>query len=196
MADVHEGCGCPVAAHGIGAHPGLAFGIDGRVSDLPLPAVHHIGLVVRDRERTLGALTGVFGRGAFRTDAAFPPARFLGGISVARLILGFVWVGGMLIEVIEPLDDASIQGRFLKEHGDGLHHLGFVVPSIDAQLAALGVGHADLLGDGTIPGNEVKWCYVDGGLVPGVVLEFIEQSSAAEGFFNAIYDATGGHLPV
>lgn len=195
MAQVHEGCGCPVAVHGIGAHPRLAFGIDGRVSDLPLPSVHHVGLVVRDRERTLGALCGLFGGGAFRSDVPFPPARFQWGVAVAQLRLGFVWVGAMLVEVIEPLDEASVQGRFLKAHGDGLHHLGFVVPSIDAQLAALGVTHENLLGDGTIPGNDVKWAYVEEGLVPGVVLEFIEKSSAAEQFFEAIYGATGGQMP-
>lgn len=195
MAQMHEGCGCPAAAQGPGSHPGLAFGYDGHVSDLPLPAVHHVGLVVRDRERTLGALSGLFGRGAFRSDVPFPPARFQSGIAVASLRLGFVWIGGMLVEVIEPLDEVSVQGRFLKEHGDGLHHLGFVVPSIDAQLAALGVAHEDLLGDGTIPGNAVKWAYVDEGLIPGVVIEFIEQNSAAEQFFDAIYSATGGRLP-
>lgn len=192
---VHQGCGCPIAAHGAGAHPSRTFGADGRVSHLPLPAVHHVGLVVRDRERTLGALCGLFGRDAFRSDAPFPPAQFRTGIATALLRLGFVWVGGMLVEVIEPLDDASVQGRFLKDHGDGLHHLGFVVPSIDAQLEALGVGHADLLGDGTIPGNEVKWAYIDEGFVPGVVIELIESSSAAEQFFDAIYGVTGGQLP-
>jgi methylmalonyl-CoA/ethylmalonyl-CoA epimerase len=195
MEKVHGGCGCPVGVHAAGAHPAVAFGTDGRVSNLPLPSVHHVGLVVRNRERTLAALCALFGRGAFRTEVPFPPARFRTGIDTAHLHLGFVWTGGMLVEVIEPLDDVSVQGRFLKDHGDGLHHLAFVVPSIVDQLAAFGVRHADLLADGTITGNEVKWAYVDDGIVPGVVIELIEQNAAAEQFFNAVYSATGAPFP-
>jgi hypothetical protein len=184
-------CGCPSArytAHGDGDHS--------RIEGSGLPCVHHVGLVVRDREKTLGGLLGLLDGGAFRSDVPFPPARFRTGIAVAHLKLGFAWIGNMLVEVIEPQDDQSLQGRFLKDHGDGLHHLGFVVQSIERQLAGMGIARAELLADGTIAGNDVKWAYIDSDIVPGTVLELIELNPASEQFFGAVYSATGGRLPV
>jgi methylmalonyl-CoA epimerase len=38
-------------------------------------------------------------------------------------------------ELIQPLDDKSDAGKFLKEHGEGLHHIGFQVDDFDEALA-------------------------------------------------------------
>jgi methylmalonyl-CoA/ethylmalonyl-CoA epimerase len=37
------------------------------------------------------------------------------------------YIGGVMIELIEPLDDNSIYTEFIKEHGEGLHHILFDV---------------------------------------------------------------------
>lgn len=163
---------------------------------LGLSSVHHIGMIVADRDKALAGLGEMFTGPPSRMDATFPPAKFRGNISTATLRLGFVWMGNLLIEVLQPVDDQSPQGHYLKQHGEGLHHLGFIVPSIEDHLNALGRDREDIvLADGTIPGNELKWVYVDSQIIPGVIVELIEQSSAAEQFFQGIYDVTGGRFP-
>jgi methylmalonyl-CoA/ethylmalonyl-CoA epimerase len=44
-------------------------------------------------------------------------------------------VGGVQWELIEPLDDKSIYAEFLKEHGEGLHHVAFAVDNYDEAMA-------------------------------------------------------------
>jgi hypothetical protein len=40
-------------------------------------------------------------------------------------------LGGVELELIEPLDEKSIYAEFLREHGEGLHHLAFDVENYD-----------------------------------------------------------------
>jgi methylmalonyl-CoA/ethylmalonyl-CoA epimerase len=44
-------------------------------------------------------------------------------------------VGDFRLELIEPLDDRCVYAEFLKEHGEGLHHVGFTVDNYDEATA-------------------------------------------------------------
>jgi len=44
-------------------------------------------------------------------------------------------IGGVQWELIEPLDGKSIYAEFLKEHGEGLHHVAFAVDNYDEAMA-------------------------------------------------------------
>jgi hypothetical protein len=178
------------------ASPGAADHLARLKGTLALSDVHHVGVIVADRDKALAGLGELFVGEPYRMDAVFPPARFRTGIETTSLRLGFVWAGNLLVEILQPTDDQSVQGRYLKDRGEGLHHLGFIVPSIDAHLAALGRDREEaILADGTIPGNDLKWVYLDSQIIPGVVVELIERSPAAEQFFQGIYNVTGGQLP-
>ena len=43
--------------------------------------------------------------------------------------LGLTMVGKVQWELIEPIGDGSIYAEFLKEHGEGIHHIGVAVDS-------------------------------------------------------------------
>jgi methylmalonyl-CoA/ethylmalonyl-CoA epimerase len=45
-------------------------------------------------------------------------------------------IDGVQWELIEPLDEKSIYAEFLKEHGEGLHHVAFGVDNYDEAMAA------------------------------------------------------------
>jgi methylmalonyl-CoA/ethylmalonyl-CoA epimerase len=49
----------------------------------------------------------------------------------------FVGTGHTTIELVEPLTDTSPVAKFLAQRGQGLHHVCFRVPDIDAAMAAL-----------------------------------------------------------
>ena len=70
----------------------------------------------------------------------------------------------MVIELLQPLDDRSPHAEFLATHGEGMHHLAFLVTDLDEELAAARGANPelDLLIDGTGPGNEFRWVYLDG----------------------------------
>ena len=43
-------------------------------------------------------------------------------------------IGNVQWELIEPLDDKSIYAEFLKEHGEGLHHVALAVDNYDEAM--------------------------------------------------------------
>lgn len=60
--------------------------------------------------------------------------------------LALTLVGGVVWELIEPLDDDSIYARFLAAHGEGVHHVGTAATSFDDALAELAAeGRSPLL---------------------------------------------------
>jgi hypothetical protein len=49
--------------------------------------------------------------------------------------LALVNIGKVQWELIEPLDDISIYAEFLKEHGEGLHHVALGVENYEGAMA-------------------------------------------------------------
>lgn len=164
-----------------------------------LPDVHHIGLVVADRDRALATLQQGLGFGrAHLLDMQASTARVSTGVIGFGLRVGFVWLGNTLLELLQPVDDRSPHATFLKERGEGMHHLGFLVPSIERELDAMAStrdGERPSLLVDARAADGVSWCYVEGEYASGAVIELIERSQAAERFFEGIYDVTGGRLP-
>ena len=178
---------------------GRASAGGGRPDGSGLPDLHHIGLVVADRDKALAGVENVFGFGcAHKFDLQSPTARVSNGVVGFNLRVGFVWMGNTLLEFLEPVDDRSPHAAWLRDRGEGMHHLGYLVRSIDHELdaiaAARGGARPPLLvqGDGTEP---VRWVYLEGEVANGAVIELIERSPRAEQFFEEIYRATGGRMP-
>jgi methylmalonyl-CoA/ethylmalonyl-CoA epimerase len=157
-----------------------------------LPELFHIGWVVRDcaaAQRELGARLGAGPFVSAGNEARFDKTLVHGKPTPFSLRVAFGALGGVLLELLEPLDDRSPHAEFLASHGEGMHHLAFLVPDFDEQLAAVrgssGAGAAELLIDGTGPGNPVRWAYVDAGAARGTVTELLELTPASEAFFGA-----------
>ncbi len=162
-----------------------------------LPGLFHIGWVVRDCAAAQRELTARLGAGPFVSmgqEARFDKALVHGKPTPFALRVAFGALGGVLIELLEPLDDKSPHAEFLDSHGEGMHHLGYLVPDFDEQLAAVRAARpeAELLIDGTAPGNPVRWVYVDGGAVHGTVIELLERTPLAEAHFGPALDLVAG----
>jgi methylmalonyl-CoA/ethylmalonyl-CoA epimerase len=165
------------------------------VTPLPgLPELFHIGWVVRDCAAAQRDLTARLGAGPFVSagqEARFDQALVHGKPTPFALRIAFGVLGGVLVELLEPLDDRSPHAEFLHDRGEGLHHLAFLVADFDAQLAAVRAARregahpeAELLIDGTGPGNPVRWVYVDGGAAHDTVIELLERTPAALAAFG------------
>jgi len=88
--------------------------------------VLQVGIVVRDLEKSLKTYTEVFGIGPWElytmdkntlrdTRLYCKPAEF-------SMKVAFHDIGGVQLELIEPLDE-SIYTEFLRDHGEGIHHI-------------------------------------------------------------------------
>jgi len=92
-----------------------------------------------------------------------------------RVRVVFLEVGATHLELLEPTDPASPVGQFLARRGEGVHHLAFRVPSVDAALAAVersGGRLVDRVGRPGARGRRVGFAHPSA--FGGVLLEFVE----------------------
>ena len=83
--------------------------------------------------------------------------------------------GKVVLEVIKPLDDASLWARFLKTNGEGVHHIAFCVSTWDEMVSEPKERGGRLMVGGTHEGK--RWGYMD--TKPGgIIIEFMEDRSA------------------
>jgi hypothetical protein len=157
-------------------------------------SVVQIGVVVKDLDQTIKVLSEVFGMGPFRS-IEFPPAgrsdilRFYygqPGTFTARL--GFTELGPVELELIQPVSGESIWADFLRERGEGIHHIRFntfdLQPVMD-HLAGHGIGVAQM-GSGIRPGT--TWANFDTENKVGFVIEVMKALPGTDGRTPQIVD--------
>jgi methylmalonyl-CoA/ethylmalonyl-CoA epimerase len=162
-----------------------------------LPQLFHIGWVVRDCAAAQQELSARLGAGPFVSageEKLFDKALVHGKPTPFSLRIAYGALGGVLLELLEPLDDKSPHAEFLDTRGEGLHHMAYLVPDFDQQLAAVRAARpeAELLIDGTGPGNPVRWVYVDGSAAHGTVIELLERTPQALAAFGAALELVAG----
>ena len=86
--------------------------------------LNHVGLATKDAERLVRVLQEITGAAA--TPIEQVPSE---GVRVR-----FMDAGKGRLEVIEALGPDSPLARYLRRHGEGLHHIAFTVDDIDQQL--------------------------------------------------------------
>jgi len=100
--------------------------------DKPLfKKIMQVGLVVKDLDASVRKQWDEFGIGPWAIYE-FDPARMknltVRGKPVEHAMrMALAMIGDVMWELIQPLDDKSIYAEFLKEHGEGIHHILFEV---------------------------------------------------------------------
>ena len=79
-------------------------------------------------------------------------------------------MGGILLEIIEPLHGQNIYSEFLKEKGEGLHHVAFNVDNYDEAIAFFRDQGVHILQEGTWSGG-FEFAYLD----TNIVLPFVTE---------------------
>jgi methylmalonyl-CoA/ethylmalonyl-CoA epimerase len=99
-----------------------------------------IGVVVKDLEDTVARLTA-YGIGPFEVKMPPPSAQevFRGQPFTAqgRVLIKAAKMGNVELELIQPVAGDSPHMEFLKEKGEGLHHLAFAVDHLNETAAEL-----------------------------------------------------------
>ena len=83
-------------------------------------------------------------------------------------------IGGLVFEVVQPLEGETPVKEFLEKKGEGIHHLGFFVDDLDKETAKMAEKGFMVSQSGETP--DVKWVYFDTDAVGGVVIELMQQT--------------------
>ena len=104
--------------------------------------------------------------------ASFDRAFAIGvGLNVA-----FVGVGESQIELLEPSDPEGTVARFLARRGEGMHHLCFEVPDVDAAIADLAARGVELIDQHAEPGAQGRVAFLHPRANHGVLIELMSQT--------------------
>ncbi len=139
----------------------------------------HAALVVKDMDKAIKYFEAL-GVGPF------PP--FLGGSGMpfsgktvrgkptdydmdCRLARGDM--GGVGIELIQPLKGRSVYTEFLEKKGEGLHHLAFMVEDIAAEISDMEKRGFKVVQTGAMPNT--RWVYLEADGFSGMMIELCQM---------------------
>jgi hypothetical protein len=147
------------------------------------PKLNHVGFVVENMEAVGRGITLHFGLPAVvrRETLHFSGALYRDTRVSFAADFGYVELGNTSLELIQPVGSGPSPYRdVLQERGETMHHLAYVVGSIDERLLmAWEAGAALTIAvDGLIPDGRGRFVYVEG-LVPGALIELLEYSERA-----------------
>ncbi|HTT73771.1 MAG TPA: methylmalonyl-CoA epimerase [Thermoplasmata archaeon] len=125
----------------------------------------HVGVAVTDLAAALARWVPRLG------TSASPPEL----VPSNRVRVAFLEAGGAHVELIEPTAPDSPVAKFLAARGEGVHHLAFRVPSVDAALAEL-AARGDRVVDRTArPGARGRRVgFAHPSAFGGVLVEYVE----------------------
>ena len=165
--------------------PGSAAGAGGTVPSAPAaaprvyPAVTHVAWVVPDLDQALSQSARQLGTGpadvVFRRVLTVDKGTYLGRPARFSADFALIELGNTQFEFIQPLTGTSPYSDALKgRKGAVLHHIAFVVPSLDGQITHAHASNADakVVLDAHLKGMDARYVYMSG-VLPDTLVEFI-----------------------
>lgn len=130
-----------------------------------LLGLDHIGLVVRNLEATATALEQTVGLKLAEVENYQDLLR-----------IGFLPLGDVDLELIEPITGEGLNAEFLQQHGEGVHHLAFAVADLDAAVDHALRRGARLLLAPTIGARNRRIAFLAGEGLGGTIVELVAVS--------------------
>ena len=139
--------------------------------------VTQIGILVNDIEAVSQAWADFFGidkPNIIVTDTVDKAqTEFRGASTPARAKLAFIDAGQLQIELIEPDHNPSTWREYLDEHGEGPHHIAFVIEGMKEKITLLEGRGIPLVQKGEYTGG--RYAYMDSFPQLKVLLELLEN---------------------
>jgi methylmalonyl-CoA/ethylmalonyl-CoA epimerase len=135
---------------------------------------HHVGVIVSDMEKTIKYLTslgiGPFGipGGALYVEVPFK-GEFHGRPAEWKVKISNAKIGEAELELLEPCGGESALQEFLDNHGEGLHHIGYLVDDVRGEVEKLKKQGVRIITSANLDGR--GFAYLDTGAVGGIVIE-------------------------
>lgn len=144
--------------------------------------VTQIGILVNDIERVSAAYADFFGLEKpeiIMTDTEdIAQTRYDGEVTEARAKLAFFDMGSLQLELIEPDHQPSTWRDYLNEHGEGPHHIAFVIEGMKEKIMLLEGKGFPLQQKGEYSSG--RYAYIDSFKELKVLVELLENDKEAD----------------
>lgn len=136
-----------------------------------LKRIHHIGIAVSDLEAAIALYREQFGVTDWERISL--PERHM-NVAVCR-------IGDTLLEFITPTSDEAAFAKYLKEKGEGMHHIAYEVAEVEPALRTVEHNGLRLIDAHGRPGiHDTCVAFLHPKSTMGVLIELVEVSHAHE----------------
>jgi hypothetical protein len=136
--------------------------------------IEQVGIVVKNREEAIRKFSSLWGIGPFRLwDVDLPEGIVRGRKTYCKAKLAFAQAGPIEIELIEPGEGETTWSEFLRDKGEGVHHVAMWVNDMDKVLESYskdGVGVLQFGDD-----EATRFAYMDTEMTAGVIFELLQH---------------------
>ena len=109
-----------------------------QVDPFSFPKINQVAMVVRDLDTAMRNYWERFGIGPWRILEFGPETvrelTYHGKAQPYAMRIALAMHGDLQLELIESVKGPNIYEDFLREHGEGVHHFGIVVPDVRAAI--------------------------------------------------------------
>jgi hypothetical protein len=139
--------------------------------------IEQVGIVVKNREDAMEKYSSLWSIGPFRLwDVDLPEGIVRGKKTHCKAKLAFAQAGPIEIELIEPGEGETTWSEFLRDKGEGVHHVAMWINDMDKEVESYskdGVAVLQFGDDGT-----TKFAYMDTEATAGVIVELLQHKEA------------------
>ncbi len=130
--------------------------------------VDHIGIAVNSLKTSIPLYERLLDSKCYKTEQ----------VSGEQVDTAFFLQNGAKIELLESLDPNGVIAKFIAKKGEGLHHIAFEVPDIQAEMERLKNEGFTLLNEAPKLGADNKWvCFVHPKDTNGVLIELCQTKA-------------------
>ena len=127
-----------------------------------IKGISHLGICVNNVDEVAGLLEDCFGA---KLISKTP-------VKMQKQISAMVSLGGGTLELMEPTSDDSVVAKFLKENGEGLHHISISVDDVSELVKDLEAKGVRIVGK--IPPNKPIFAFAHPKSMHGILIELTQ----------------------
>ncbi|MFW6216812.1 MAG: methylmalonyl-CoA epimerase, partial [Desulfohalobiaceae bacterium] len=107
-----------------------------------LEKIDHLGIAVNSLQEARQFYEGALGLSCEKVEE----------VPSQKVRTAFYELGGVHIELLEPMDEESPVAKFLAKNGPGVHHVAYAVDDVQAQLEQAQQAGCKLINQEPVPG--------------------------------------------
>ncbi len=137
----------------------------------------HLAIVVKDIEKAVDFYTKAFGL-SFEEIAehALPPDVITRGKPTPYTMkVTFAKMGPIRLELVQVVEGECIYTEFLRDYGEGIHHLGFEVADLEKEVANAEAQGLEMICHLKMVGI-MAFAHFDSAKTNGVRIEFVQEN--------------------
>ena len=128
--------------------------------------VEHIGIAVRDLEKSNALFTALFGQPPYKEES----------VESEHVKTSFFQQGETKVELLEATAESSAIHKFIEKRGEGIHHIAFEVPDIHEAMERMRKEGFRLLNEAPKRGADNKLiCFLHPKDSNGVLVELCQE---------------------